>query len=44
MQLIPVIHIMVKEYVIIDTAGMRKKGKVYETTEKYSVLTCIKSD
>ncbi len=23
------------EYVLIDTAGMRKKGKVYESTEKY---------
>ena len=33
-----------QEYVMIDTAGMRKKGKVYETTEKYSVLTCIKGD
>ncbi len=27
-----------REYVIIDTAGMRKRGKVYEKTEKYSVL------
>jgi len=27
-----------QEYVIIDTAGMRKRGKVYERTEKYSVL------
>ncbi|HET7522143.1 MAG TPA: ribosome biogenesis GTPase Der, partial [Bacillales bacterium] len=27
-----------EEYVIIDTAGMRRRGKVYETTEKYSVL------
>ncbi|HEX7065604.1 MAG TPA: ribosome biogenesis GTPase Der, partial [Bacillales bacterium] len=27
-----------KDYVIIDTAGMRRRGKVYETTEKYSVL------
>src|SRR5690606_13118753 len=25
-----------QDYVIIDTAGMRKKGKVYEKTEKYS--------
>ncbi|TDQ41542.1 ribosome biogenesis GTPase Der [Aureibacillus halotolerans] len=25
-------------YAIIDTAGMRKRGKVYEKTEKYSVL------
>ena len=30
-------------YVIIDTAGMRKKGKVYETTEKYSVLRALKA-
>ncbi|GGH79036.1 GTP-binding protein [Pullulanibacillus pueri] len=27
-----------QDYVIIDTAGMRKRGKVYEKTEKYSVL------
>ena len=33
-----------QEYVIIDTAGMRKKGKVYETTEKYSVLTSNEGD
>lgn len=26
------------EYTLIDTAGMRKRGKVYENTEKYSVL------
>ena len=32
------------KYVIIDTAGMRKKGKVYESTEKYSVLTGITSN
>ncbi|MBK3496711.1 ribosome biogenesis GTPase Der [Viridibacillus sp. YIM B01967] len=31
-----------QEYVIIDTAGMRKKGKVYETTEKYSVLRALR--
>jgi len=31
------------KYVIIDTAGMRKKGKVYETTEKYSVLRALKA-
>jgi GTP-binding protein len=31
------------DYVIIDTAGMRKKGKVYETTEKYSVLRALKA-
>src|SRR5690625_766092 len=27
-----------QDFVIIDTAGMRKKGKEYESTEKYSVL------
>ncbi|WLD91840.1 ribosome biogenesis GTPase Der [Alkalihalobacillus sp. AL-G] len=32
-----------QDYVIIDTAGMRKKGKVYETTEKYSVLRALKA-
>jgi len=32
-----------QEYVIIDTAGMRKKGKVYEKTEKYSVLRALKA-
>jgi GTP-binding protein len=30
-----------QRYVIIDTAGMRKRGKVYETTEKYSVLRAL---
>ncbi|MBA1026869.1 50S ribosome-binding GTPase, partial [Escherichia coli] len=32
-----------QDYVIIDTAGMRKKGKVYETTEKYSVLRALRA-
>ncbi|MRX71012.1 ribosome biogenesis GTPase Der [Bacillus lacus] len=32
-----------QDFVIIDTAGMRKKGKVYETTEKYSVLRALKA-
>lgn len=27
-----------EEYTLIDTAGMRKRGKVYESTEKYSIL------
>jgi GTPase len=30
-------------YIIIDTAGMRKKGKVYESTEKYSVLRALRA-
>lgn len=29
------------KYRIIDTAGMRKKGKVYENIEKYSVLRAL---
>lgn len=32
-----------QKYVIIDTAGMRKRGKVYETTEKYSVMRAMKA-
>lgn len=32
-----------EEFVIIDTAGMRKKGKIYETTEKYSVLRALRA-
>jgi GTP-binding protein len=31
------------KYVIIDTAGIRKKGKVYESTEKYSVLRALRA-
>ncbi len=30
-------------FVLIDTAGLRKRGKVYETTEKYSVLRALKA-
>lgn len=32
-----------QEYVIIDTAGIRKKGRVYESTEKYSVLRALRA-
>lgn len=32
-----------QEYVVIDTAGMRKRGKVYEATEKYSVMRSLKA-
>ncbi|MBT2656409.1 ribosome biogenesis GTPase Der [Bacillus sp. ISL-18] len=32
-----------QRYVIIDTAGIRKRGKVYETTEKYSVLRALRA-
>ncbi len=30
-----------REYVIIDTAGMRKRGKIYENVEKYSILRAV---
>ncbi len=30
-----------RPYVIIDTAGIRKRGKVYESVEKYSVLRAM---
>ncbi len=30
-----------KDYVVIDTAGIRKRGKVYESIEKYSVLRAM---
>ena len=30
-----------KNYVVIDTAGIRKQGKIYENAEKYSVLRAI---
>ena len=32
-----------RNYTIIDTAGMRKKGKVYEEVEKYSLIRSLKS-
>lgn len=30
-----------KNYVVIDTAGIRKRGKVFESIEKYSVLRAM---
>lgn len=32
-----------QEYVLIDTAGMRKRGKVYESIEKYSVMRAMRA-
>lgn len=32
-----------QKFVLIDTAGMRKRGKVYETTEKYSVMRAMQA-
>ena len=31
------------EYILIDTAGLRKKGRVYESIEKYSLLRSMKA-
>lgn len=30
-----------KKYVVIDTAGIKKRGKVYESVDKYSVLRAL---
>ena len=32
-----------EEYIVIDNAGMRKKGKIYENVEKYSFLRSMKA-
>ena len=32
-----------EEYIAIDTAGMRKKGKIYEEIEKYSLIRSLKA-
>lgn len=32
-----------EEYILIDTAGMRKKGKVFESIEKYSLMRSLKA-
>ncbi|MDH6363167.1 GTP-binding protein [Enterococcus sp. PF1-24] len=32
-----------QKYLMIDTAGMRKRGKVYENTEKYSVMRAMRA-
>ena len=31
------------EYILIDTAGLRKKGRIYENVEKYSLLRSMKA-
>jgi len=30
-----------KDYIVIDTAGIRKKGRIYENIEKYSILRAL---
>lgn len=32
-----------EEFVVIDTAGMRKRGKIYENVERYSLLRSMKA-
>ena len=32
-----------EEYILIDTAGMRKKGRVFESVEKYSLFRSLKA-
>jgi len=32
-----------EDYIVIDTAGMRKKGRIYESVEKYSLLRSMKA-
>lgn len=32
-----------EEYLAIDTAGMRKQGKIYESVEKYSLIRSLKA-
>ena len=32
-----------RKYVLVDTAGMRKRGKVFEAIEKFSVVKTLKS-
>lgn len=32
-----------QDFVVIDTAGMRKRGKIYEEIEKYSLLRALKA-
>ena len=32
-----------REYVLIDTAGMRKKGKIYESVEKFSLIRSMRA-
>lgn len=32
-----------EDYIVIDTAGMRKKGRIYESVEKYSLVRSLKA-
>ncbi len=32
-----------EDYIVIDTAGLRKKGRIYENIEKYSLIRSLKA-
>lgn len=32
-----------EEYIVVDTAGIRKRGRIYESVEKYSLLRSMKA-
>jgi len=32
-----------KNYIVIDTAGLKKKGKIYESIDKYSAIRALKA-
>ena len=32
-----------KKYIVIDTAGLKKKGKIYEAIDKYSAIRALKA-
>jgi len=32
-----------EEFVVVDTAGLRKKGKIFESVEKYSLIRTLKA-
>ncbi|MBR0294780.1 MAG: ribosome biogenesis GTPase Der [Bacilli bacterium] len=32
-----------KDYLVIDTAGLKKKGKIYESIDKYSAIRALKA-
>ncbi len=32
-----------KDYVVIDTAGLKKRGKIYESIDKYSAIRALKA-
>ena len=36
-------HYKGKDFILVDTAGMRRKGKINEPLEKYSVIRSIKA-